>query len=80
MFRFSEHSQREKDDDEEAFPSLTSIMWGGHHHHHQQQHYGYGGMGGAEMRSDIWIQQNVPGGLNSSFLHSTRSEKFERMF
>jgi hypothetical protein len=29
---------------------------------------GYGGYGGAmnsEMRSDMWIQQHVPGGLNS---------------
>ena len=27
---------------------------------------GYGG-GGSEMRSDMWIQQNVPGGLNSKY-------------
>ena len=29
--------------------------------------YGYGGYGGmsSEMRSDMWIQQNVPGGVNS---------------
>lgn len=30
---------------------------------------GYGGYGGGyagpEMRSDMWIQQNIPGGLNS---------------
>lgn len=29
------------------------------------------------MRSDMWIQQNVPGGLNSSFLHSLRFEMFD---
>lgn len=32
--------------------------------------YGGGGYGGGgfsnEMRSDMWIQQNVPGGLNST--------------
>ncbi|CAF2807996.1 unnamed protein product [Rotaria sp. Silwood2] len=30
-------------------------MWGG----------GFNPYGGSEMRSDMWIQQNVPGGLNS---------------
>jgi hypothetical protein len=46
-----------------------------HGRHHGQG--GYGGYGGgygvpygggaygAELRSDMWIQQNVPGGLNS---------------
>ncbi len=30
--------------------------------------YGYGGYGGnSELRSDMWIQQNVPGGLNSKY-------------
>ncbi|CAF1396750.1 unnamed protein product [Adineta steineri] len=30
---------------------------------------GYGGYGGgsSEMRSDMWINQNVPGGVNSNF-------------
>ncbi len=31
--------------------------------------YGYGGGMGSELRSDMWIQQNVPGGLNSMYYH-----------
>jgi hypothetical protein len=29
---------------------------------------GYGGMN-SELRSDMWIQQHVPGGLNSEYYH-----------
>ncbi len=49
-------------------------MFGGHHHHHG--HPGFGGFGGfggyaanQELKSDMWIQQNVPGGLNSKCYH-----------
>ncbi len=28
---------------------------------------GYSGALNSELRSDLWIQQNIPGGLNSNY-------------
>ncbi|CAF3750670.1 unnamed protein product [Rotaria socialis] len=35
-------------------------MFGHHHHHHHYNPYM-----NREMASDMWIQRNIPGGLNS---------------
>jgi hypothetical protein len=44
-------------------------MYGGYGHmgHHHHMGPGYGGAMNSEMRSDMWIQQNIPGGLNSKY-------------
>jgi hypothetical protein len=31
--------------------------------------YGYGGGLNSELRSDMWIQQHIPGGLNSKYYY-----------
>ena len=35
---------------------------------------------GNELRSDMWIQQNVPGGVNSQFNLLSLSSSFDRSF
>ena len=40
-------------------------MWGGGYGGMGAGYGGYGGMGSSEMRSDMWINQNVAGGVNS---------------
>ena len=42
-------------------------MWGGHNAQQRRQ---------GEYLSDLWIQQNVPGGLNSKSISISPSVKF----
>lgn len=42
--------------------------------------YGYYNQGMAnEMASDLWIQRNIPGGLNSKLFHLNFSSEMEIM-